>query len=70
MKEVAFRTDFRGISFVANFAHDYFPYSFLNANGEIRGIFYDVMNIAASYLNVSLKYQDPQAHNFGMWLKK
>ena len=70
VKEVAARKDFKGVPFTANFATDYFPYSFLNKDGNINGIFYDVMNIAANHLNVSLKYQEPQAQNFGIWLKK
>ena len=70
LKEVATRKDFKGIPFTANFATDYFPYSFLNKDGNISGIFYDVMNIASGYLNVTLKYQDPLAQNFGIWLKK
>ena len=70
LNEIVNKKDFGGIEFKANFADNYFPYSFLNDNGELSGILYDVLNIASKTLNVSLKYQDPQPHNFDIWSKR
>ena len=70
LKEVLVKKDFEGIELKANFADNYFPYSFLNDNGGLSGILYDVLNIASRTLNVSLKYQDPLPHNYDIWSKR
>ena len=70
LEDVTNRKDFGGIEFTANFADSYFPYSFINDYGDLSGIFYDVLNIASKTLNVTLKYQDPQPHNYKTWSKK
>ena len=70
LKDVVNNKDFRGIEFKVNFADSYFPYSFLTDNGGLSGMLYDVLNIASKTLNVSLKYQDPQPHNFDIWSKR
>ena len=71
LEDVANKKDFGGILFTANFAYDYFPYSFLTEEDrQLRGIFYDALNIASKILNVTLKYQDPLPHNFDIWSKR
>ena len=70
LNDVVNKKDFGGIEFKANFADSYFPYSFLDVNEGLSGILYDVLNIASKTLNVSLKYQDPQPHNFDIWSKR
>ena len=70
LEDVANKKDFGGIAFTANFATDYFPYSFISEQRQLKGIFYDVLNIASKILNVTLKYQDPLPHNFDIWSKR
>ena len=69
LEEVAYKKDFGGISFTANFATDYFPYSFITEDRQLRGIFYDALNTASKILNITLKYQDPLPQNFDIWSK-
>lgn len=54
----------------ANFAATYYPFSYQKDNGELGGTLYDILNVAAKDLNVTVKYQDTLLHNFNIWLKR
>ena len=70
LEDVANKKDFGGIPFTANFVVSYFPFSFQNDDGVLQGILYDILNLAAKSLNVTLKYQDSKPHNFNIWSKR
>ena len=70
LEEVANKKDFGGILFSANFVVNYFPFSYQNEMGQLRGIMFDILNVAAKSLNVTLKYQDSKPQNFNKWSKR
>ena len=61
------REDFMGIPFKVNYAETYPPYVYADEDGNLKGIFYEIMNIAAKHVNVSLIYKYPKEHNVDIW---
>ena len=61
------REDFMGVQFEVNYAETYPPYCYADEDGNLKGIFYEIMNVAAKYVNVSLIYKYPQEHNVDIW---
>ena len=64
------RKDFYGTTLVANYDDDEGHYCFLDDNGMLQGIIYDVLNVAANYLNISVLYQEPSLENKNVWGKR
>ena len=54
------REDFMGIPFEVNYAETHPPYCYADEYGNLRGILYEIMNIAARYVNVTLIYKYPE----------
>lgn len=67
MHDVDDRRDFHGTTLVANYADNYGHYCYFDTNGKLQGILFDVLNIAANYLNISVLYQEPSAENKNIW---
>ena len=42
----------------------------INGKVQVKGLFMDVLEIAAKYLNLTLVIQHPKPQNKGIWSKK
>ena len=64
------RNNFMGIPIVANFAETYPPYCYADENGTLKGVFYDMFNVAAGMVNLTVIYQKPKDYNYNIWLNR
>ena len=64
------RNDFRGISFTANFATSYAPFSWVDSETNINGVFKDTLELIAEKLNLTFALKKSTKENLNVWFKK
>ena len=64
------RMDFEGTTLIANYGNNVAPYCFVEQDGSISGIFPDALKTAASFMNLTLIFQEPKKKNINIWHKK
>ena len=64
------RNDFDGIPITANYDKKFWPFNWVDSNGNVKGVFHEALKIACSALNLSLSLQKPLDENNGIWYQK
>ena len=64
------RNNFGGIVFTANFATGYKPFSWVDSESNVRGVFKDTMEIIADKLNFTFVLKKSSEENLNLWFVK
>ena len=64
------RNNFGGIDFTANFATGYKPFSWVDSESNVRGVFKDTMEIIADKLNLTFVLKKSSEENLNVWFVK
>ena len=59
-----------GIPFLVNYAETYPPLSYADESGKLTGMLFEMLNVAAKNVNVTLIYKYPKDHNVDIWSEK
>ena len=70
LEQVRRETNFNGINIVSNYAETFPPFGYTDEFGKPKGIFYDVLKIAAQSINLTVIFQKPKKENYNIWLKR
>ena len=70
LEQVRRETNFNGINIVSNYAETFPPFGYADEFGKPKGIFYDVLKIAAQSINLTVNFQKPKKENYNIWLKR
>ena len=64
------RNNFGGIVFTANFATSYAPFSWVDSESNVKGVFKDTLEIIAEKLNLTFVLKKSNNENLNVWFKK
>ena len=64
--------DFQGLNLKTNYDINppYCIVEWINGKVQVKGLFMEVLEIAAKYLNLTLIIKQPRPQNKGIWSKK
>ena len=63
------RKDHQGIKLTANYG-SFPPYCYVDSNGNVQGTYKEALEIACSFLNLTLVLKAPKPENKNSWFSK
>ena len=70
MEETRNRNDFGGTTIFANYATDYPPFSWIDSEFNVRGVFKDMIEVVANKLNLTVALKKSTKENLNVWFAK
>ena len=70
LEQIRIRSDFGGLTISANYASIFPPFSWVDSEFNIRGVFKDTLEVIANKLNLTFALKKSTEENMNVWFTK